>query len=280
MTITVQEQPASRKGRASISTTTSIDYTWRLKGSDVIASLFSALAAVRPATVVDPQWGYTLIPGDVSWERIGFQLYDFTITYIDVAKADEIRQLDTGEARFSFSTMGGTVRVFHSLETANRYALPGKTAANHGKLIGVTPDGVEGADIVIPAMSFTIDYRHPKAVITHAFRRTLGLMTGTTNDATFMTHPAGEVLYMGAQGSQGTHSDPQLSHSFLHAENLTDQVIGAITGIAKAGHDYLWVVYEEDVDSGAKRKIKKPIEVHVEKLYKPSSFSALGIGTS
>jgi len=269
VTVQIIEQPVSRSGRSSIAKDTQIDYTWRLKGSDSLTG-----------TILDPIWGYTLEPSDLRWSRIGYQLYDFTMTYADQAWIDENRQLDTGESRFSYSTTGGTLRIFTSLETAARYAAPGyqvpAVVAGEGSPIGVTDETVEGVDIVIPAMQFHFDFRYAKATITPAYMKSMMDATGTTNDALWLSlFPANSVLFMGAEGSQGIKSDPTHRHSFVYSKNLTDQVIGAITGIAKKGHEYVWVVHEETIDATSKRKTKKPIQVHVEKVYEESNFSTL-----
>ena len=280
MTVKIIEQPISRSGRSSIAKDTQIDYTWRLKGSDDLAELLTAVDDVRPYTITDPIWGYVLEPADLRWERIGYQLYDVTLTYADQAWIDENRQLDTGESRFSYSTTGGTLRIFTSLETVARYAAPDyqvpAVVAGEGSPIGVTDETVEGVDIVIPAMQFHYDHRYPKATITPGYMKSMMDATGTTNNATWLTlFPAGTVLFLGAEGSQGIKSDPTHRHSFVYSKNLTGQVIGAITGIAKKGHEYVWVVHEETIDATSKRKTKKPIQVHVEKVYESSNFGTL-----
>jgi hypothetical protein len=280
MTVTIVETRESQSGRSSIGKETTLDYSWRLKGSDDLATLLAAIDAVRPTSITDPIWDYTLEPADIRWNRIGFQLWDFTFTYADVAWIEEHRQLDTGASRFSYSTTGGTLRIFTSLETVARYTAAGYAVptpvAGQGSPIGITPEGVEGCDIVVPAMQFSFDYRHPKANITIAEMATMMEATGTTNSATWKTSfPAGSVLFLGKEGSQGIKSDPTHRYNFAYQKNLTSQVIGAISGIAKKGHEYLWVVYEETVDAVAKTKTKRPIQVHVEKVYQASNFATL-----
>jgi hypothetical protein len=57
---------------------------------------------------------------------------------------------------------------------------------------------------------------------------------------------------------------------------VTNQTVGSITGISKKGHEYLWVRYEDSIDSNA--LLKKPKAVYVNSVYRESDFSALGIG--
>jgi len=282
MPITVQEQPSSQAGRSSIDASTEIDLNWRLKGSDTLADLITALTAERPATYTDPVWGYTLVPGSVQWTRIGYQLYDFAITYIDQIAYDQRRQLDTGEIRWSGSTTGGTLRITSSLETVNSYAPAGETAPDFKQAIGVTAEGgdPEGVDIVVPAAKFSAEYRHTLATITTSYQQTLEAMTGTVNNATFYGRAAGEVLFLGADWSVGTKADPTVSYHFVRMPNLSSQTIGDITGISKKGHEYLWVLFESAEDATAKFLCRRPKAVYVERIYQETNFANLSIGTS
>jgi len=282
MSITIAEQPTSQSGRAAVDSTTEIDLTWRLKGSDILSALLTVLDAEAPATITDPVWLRTLIRGAMQWERIGFELYDFTITYIDLLAYDKKREIDTGEIRWSGSTTGGTLRIVSSLETLDSYAPSGETAPDFKQAIGVTSEGgdPEGVDIVVPASKFTCEFRHPLASCTVAFQALLETMTGTINDATFYGRPAGEVLFLGADWAVGTKADPSFTYHFVRMPNLSSQTIGDITGISKRGHDYLWVLFESEVDDAAKFLAKRPKAVYVERIYLETSFAALGIGVS
>jgi hypothetical protein len=52
--------------------------------------------------------------------------------------------------------------------------------------------------------------------------------------------------------------------------------MGNITGIEKKGHEYLWVRYEDNVESNA--LIKIPRAVYVNRVYREEDFTQLGIG--
>jgi hypothetical protein len=108
-------------------------------------------------------------------------------------------------------------------------------------------------------------------------------VTGTTNSAAFRGFEAGEVLFVGCSGNQEWDDQKgrgpwSLSYRFVASKNITGDTIGSITGIAKKGHEYLWVRYEDAVDSSS--LIKKPKAVYVNKVYKESNFSSLGIGVA
>ena len=63
----------------------------------------------------------------------------------------------------------------------------------------------------------------------------------------------------------------------MASKNLTNETVGDITGIAKKGHEYLWVKYEDSQSDVS--LLKKPRSVYVNQVYKSADFSQLGIGT-
>ena len=89
------------------------------------------------------------------------------------------------------------------------------------------------------------------------------------------------MLFVGCSGSQEWDDDKgrgpwSLSFRFVASKNVTGETIGDISGVNKKGHEYLWVRYEDAVDSNV--LLKKPKAVYVNKVYRESSFSVLGIG--
>lgn len=282
MTVLITERAVSRRGRSAIDQSTAIEYSWRLKGSDDLATLFTALDAEAPASVSDPVRSGTLWRNAVTWERLGPELYDFTLEYLDARKYDEKSKPETGDYRIHFDTTGGQLRITSSLETVACYDSTGAVAADNKQVIGETEDGnIEGVDIVIPAMQFSIEYTQPLATVSEAYIRTVESLTGTINNATFYGRPAGEVLFMGGSGSMGIKSDPTLSFNFVRLPNLTSQTIGDITVASKLGHHYLWILYESyETGTGADKRIaKRPKKAYVERVYQSTNFASLGIGT-
>lgn len=284
MTITIREQPDSRSGQGSLGWTSKHSRHWWVKGSTDIAAVFTALVAdaTCPATVVCPVNAITLYRSDARYRPLSAdgQKWDITMEWEDPQELDNKSQLDVGDYKFSVSTTGGTARITSSLATVSSYAPPAKTAPNFKQAIGVTKEGdVQGVDIVVPACKFSITYRQPKATITDAYVRTVELLTGTVNNASFYSRAAGEVLFMGGNGSQGINSDPTWSYEFVRLPNLTGQTIGDILSVAKKGHEYLWVLFEERLDGTANHVTKIPKAVYVERVYQSTSFASLGIGT-
>lgn len=102
-------------------------------------------------------------------------------------------------------------------------------------------------------------------------------LTGRVNHAPFKGFAAGEVLFLGASGSQRGQEDWEVTFSFAASPNVTGLAVGQITGIAKKGWEYLWVRYEDAVD--AHTLVKQPAAAYVEQVYPYGDFALLGIGT-
>jgi len=274
MAITHSEIVGSRRGGIKEEEFSSIDYIYHIRGSDALTAVYAYISGIAPATVIDPVTGWTLALDKIDWDHIGQETWRFTLGY----GADEIK-LQTGEYRWSFSTTGQTARIRSAKADVATYVPSGKSAAdyNHRQLIGVNDNGeVEGVDIVVPALKLTLSYRQPNATITDAYVRLLEAMTGTYNNALWYGRAAGEVLFLGADGFQGNKADPQIDYQFLRLPNVTGQTIGTISGIAKLGHHYLWVEYEDKQDG--KRLVKNPAAVHICRVYDPSNFASLAVG--
>lgn len=196
--------------------------------------------------------------------------FDWTASTYCVATADYTREKNqSGSFSWSFDTTGGTVNIKASKSTVNRYPAG---AADHGGAIGVNGEDVEGTEVVIPAMKFNVSFRHPLGAINLAKAFQLGDATGTSNSDTFFTKPAGSFLFLGATGSDGSEQEATLDYQFAYSKNLQNQVIGGITGITKDGWDYAWIYFESEVDDG--KPIRKPKEVHVERVYDRISFGS------
>jgi hypothetical protein len=186
------------------------------------------------------------------------------------------------EYKFSFDTTGGRQKITQSLETIHRYASPstGKPAPDHGGAIGVTDHGVEGCEIVVPKFSWTETWQLPIEDYGWAYSQVLKAITGKVNASPFRGFPAGQVLFRGGKGS-GSNKDPELieiSYQFDQSDDVEAQTIGDITGVSKAGWQYLWVQYREHDDQDAKDFCRRPVAAYVEKVYYPAAFSALAIG--
>jgi hypothetical protein len=178
----------------------------------------------------------------------------------------------------SFDTTGGTQ---HITQASDERAY-GTGAPPQQNAIAVDENGVNGVDIVVPQLQWTETYDVPNAYVTNGYIRGVAAVTGTTNNSSFRGFEAGEVLFIGCSGNQEWDDQKgrgpwSLSYRFVASKNVTNESVGSITGIAKKGHEYLWVRYESAASSNT--LIKQPKHVYVNKVYKETNFANLGIGT-
>jgi hypothetical protein len=248
-------------------------------------------------TTYGQYWQYPGVEGmqlraeQYSVSYLGDDAWQVTIRYEKNGAEDGTEPLKRAR---SFDTTGGTQHITQSPSDppgtvgreggagTNQRRYPATSAYMSGA-IGVDGNGVNGVDVVTPQLQWQETYDVPNTYVTSSWIRGVAAVTGTTNNASFRGFEAGEVLFMGCSGSQEWDDQKgrgpwSLSFRFVASKNVTEQTIGDITGIVKNGHEYLWVLYEESVDSSV--LLKKPKAVYVNKVYKESDFSALGIGTT
>jgi len=238
------------------------------------------LAVLSVAPVIDSTSGETLVRQAPNLEKQpkALDVWDVTVPY-EKLTCDPV---SAGQPRYSFDATGGTQRIYQSIAT-QAYAAPGKTAPDFQGAIGVTKDSVEGVDIHVPGFSWTETWPIPAAMISTAYLRLLSELKGHWNNAPWRGWYAGEVLFLGATGDYTPPSGQQSQDAFEMAfrfaaeANRTGLTVGDITGIAKRGWDYLWVLYEEREDATAKWLVKRPRAVYVEQVYDPANFGLLGI---
>ncbi len=96
------------------------------------------------------------------------------------------------------------------------------------------------------------------------------------NNAAFKGFAVGEVLFLGASGSQRGADDWEITYRFAASPNVTGLAVGPISGINKKGWEYLWVRYADAEDQNV--LVKQPIAAYVEQVYELGNFSTLGIG--
>lgn len=192
-----------------------------------------------------------------------------------------IKPPEQQDFKFAFDTTGGRQKVTQSLQTVHKYAPPNKTAADHKGAIGVTDHGVEGCEIVVPKFSWSETWQLPIDTYNWAYSQTLKAITGKVNSDLFRGFPAGQVLFRGGKGS-GSSKNPtliEITYQFDQNDDVTAQSIGDITGVDKAGWEYLWVHYIEEHDTTADSLARRPDAVYVERVYNAAAFGSLGIGS-
>jgi hypothetical protein len=232
-----------------------------------------------PASV--EAWAWSLTPQVIVSNHGFLHLQDIRVSpeghklaYVEAVYGKKKQQV--GSFRLSFDTTGGTVRIKTSRSTIQKYP---EDAPSHRQAIGVKRDGdPEGCDVIIPSLKINVHFKHPTGIITLQRIKQLARSTGAVNSVRFLTFRAGEVLFAGAVGDEGTDTETEVTYQLLMSENATGLSIGDVANnIQKDGHDYLWVEFKELVDGG--KRAVAPKHVYVERVYRRLNLAAiLGFG--
>jgi len=217
-----------------------------------------------------------LYRGLISYEQTGPLTWELVVDY------DERNPNPSpGDFTVDIDTTGASILQSYAFDQT-AYSAPGQTATNFGKAIDVQGGNPKGTQRVIPVLKINMRARiatdflggHPLA-----YSKLCSSLTGWTNStAMFDGHfDPGELLFLGATGPV-IAENPQLTFSFLASQNLTGFSIGDITGINKAGHEFIWYEYAPDVDNATGRKSTKIVAAHVSKVYGQANLGQLKIG--
>lgn len=259
-TIRFEERPGSGHSSASPPTLTK-EYFLSGVEDDYIALAYSLSATdTSVATPAGILWRQ-----DVQMHHEGFALWGVTVPYAKEKK-------ETGSFKFSFDTTGGTIHITNSKATVGKFP---NTAPDNKQLIGVHGDQVDGVDIVVPALKMNYSFKHPAGMMTEAKARYLASVTGMTNSVMWHGFQQGEVLLLGATGSDGTEAEAEVNYGIAASANVSGLTIGDIANIAKRGHEVAWLAYKDAVDGGL--PIKQPKHCYIERVYDEIDFfAALG----
>lgn len=248
---------------------------WLVRGASTAYAARSAVESTAPTTLINTDLKRTNVEVRLLEGVDSTNAWLARVQYTRPGAKSQDPPVPGEAARWSFETTGGQQHIEVGESHVNSYAPAGETAPDHDGAINVTEDGVEGVDVGAPTFRFSLtkafnDGSEPSA-------STLADLTFTTNQATFQGFAAGEVLFLGATGSQRDDGSWEITFTFERRKNRTGLTIGSITGIAKKGWEYLWVEFRQDTDATAGRRVRLPIAVHVEQVYESGDFSQLGV---
>ena len=185
---------------------------------------------------------------------------------------------NVNEYAFSFDTTGGTQKLTQSYETVGRFAPDGETPPNHYGAIGVSDKGIDGCDVIMPTLSFTMSHTR-NGILDLDFIRSVADLTGKVNSAYFLSFVEGTVLFEGASGSQKFTSEDfptfDLTYKFRVSPTVYNMPVGDIHVDVKRGWDYFWVQYEEIDDEEAGSIVKYPIAAFTERVYHDADLNIL-----
>lgn len=190
--------------------------------------------------------------------------------------ATEPDELPTPEPTMAFDTAGGTQNIRSDIARSIHMA-PGKPEPANAEAINWDGETVNGVDIVAPVFNFEFTrYYLPEDFNANA----VAALSGMVNDDTFQGFDAGSVLFLGATGRRkqinGIEGMWEVTYKFAHQPNVV-RAVGAITGIAQPGWDYLEVKYSKEQDLGNNKILPVAEAAIVHRVYFQADFSSLGL---
>ncbi|MEM1012369.1 MAG: hypothetical protein AAGI46_09125 [Planctomycetota bacterium] len=206
-----------------------------------------------------------LLPADVNVDPgDGPLLFRGTIRY--ESRRGPTGTLFPGKTRRTFSTSGGTRRLYYSRNTT----VDGPS--------GPDIDGIEqhaddeearGVDAVIPSFEITYEEAKPTSQVDVSYVTTLHEMTGTVNSDTFDIFDPGEALFLGVEGRDREDGFTDLAYTFAAKANSTESFAG-LSNIEVGGWDHTWRRVDF-TESG------KQVRIVVEQIYERKPFADLDI---
>jgi hypothetical protein len=243
------------------------------------ATIIDALAAIV-ATAPSSINGYNRGSPDIqALESVDDRLWEATVPYARRTEEEKRNSDEEPRAELSFNVSTETLKVVKSLDTVSIDRRTGLPAPNptFGGLVGVSSDGVSGADILVGSLAFNIRTYPLTSTVNIALAKNIYALTGKVCSTDFLTFTEGEVLYLGATADvRDGDKRTALTHSFLASPSLSDIEAPDFPPIAKKGFEYVWTYYREALDDAQIVK-QTPDYIIVEKLYRSADFSLLGI---
>jgi hypothetical protein len=250
--------------------------------------------------------------GDLSCRSVANGWYEISAQYgnsgVDSYEGRGIKNKDGVTmipSAASLDTTGGTEHVqtayLHEklgVPVYRGYAPTGKVAPESYGAINVSGGRVNGLDITVPSFNWTEtwlvpawylfvgkkptedelkkdDQRNPspnKPYITE-----LHDSTGKVNSDEFRGFKIGEVLFLGASfDSNVSATMVAVTYSFSARKTQENFMVGEIKVTMKAGWDYLWIDFGDEVDNNF--PVKFPRHVYVDQVYGYMKFEDLKIG--
>jgi len=246
---------------------------YRITGTTDDDAARSAVLSAAPASV----GALARVSTDVQVVEVEAGIWDAEVTY----QAPSGQPIEVGDSSFTFDIAGQAQRITQSRSTQSKTPAG---ARDFKQAIAVNQDAngglnVQGVEIQVPTYAFSETHILSDATVDNAYKGKLFELTGTVNNAAFKGLNAGECLLVGVSGRRRADADWELTYSFQCQPNRTNlEITDSITVASKDGWDYLWVLYEDFVDS-LDGWTRQAVAAYVERVYERKDFSQLGIGT-
>lgn len=278
MAVIVREKQPGPRWTIGDNGTFSIPYWVKyVPGTDDVADITAAVQAVVPLLVGD----YTL--RNIDFDPIAPDQIDATARYElasgSVTDPEEPPDPEVTPPEFSLEISLGTARITNSREVMGFGQASGETIPSNGTLLGVQADGsIEGIEIPQVQSSFSELWYWPTNLLTNSYRMTLEALAGTVNfGGTFRSRAAGSVMFAGATLTTVAGGVTPVRYHFQYSPPLVSFSVGDLTGINKAGWDYIeWFHKDEIASDKLKRKL---IGYRTHRVFASGNFASLGIGS-
>jgi hypothetical protein len=260
------DAPASQRTYVIVGTASESDALTALLNAApaTVADLVRKTWKVDPLAVTDDDADHSMWRGQVSYGRTSN------------------KPPKTGDSRYNFDiTSGGAVHLtaVEAVDHICDHALPGKTIVSHAGLIGWNGEDLEGVDVDDPIFKWSETHYIAKSLVTTPYKGKLyAVRCAPVNKYAFRGFLAGEVKFEGVSGSERGGEDCELTFSFTARPNRKNFTIGEIDVPSKDGWDYLWLEYRPKPHGTAKMLVPQAILLHIERVFKRSDFTELGIG--
>lgn len=265
--------PALIGDEYSVGLEQSATIAYKVAGFNEYRNAYAEVLAETPDFVQLPN-GNRIFRNNIKLKRSAHDQWDATVAY----GVKEDQGIDGFSIDFDIS--GATQKITQSLEVLQTYYLDGDTPVDYQGALGVTKDGIEGIEIVVPTLSWNQRFILPDSAVDDEYLAGLMDIVGHTNGGQFGAFGPGTVLQSGMSGSKKGKEQWDLSAKFAASKNVSGRTIGQITGINKGGWEYLEVHYADAADEAAKRLYRKPIQVDVHRVYDSADFARMKIPKS
>lgn len=213
-------------------------------------------------------------------ERCDLTTFKATAVYRRISSSDSYNDDDSGkdeQSTVSFDCGGGTRHVTYSMN--QKRVIGNKDAGGYIGWDGKT-DAINGVDV--PTAQFRETYTVNKKIRDiedTRYKRLVGSLVGTVNDAPFKGWQKGEVMFLGMSYSTPEKNKKKVTvtYNFMIQPNELQAKIGDLNIGNVEGFEYVWAMHNKVIDPVTK-KLKVEVEAaYVEQVCVYKNFKQLGL---
>jgi hypothetical protein len=188
--------------------------------------------------------------------------------------------------KIGFSIGNRTKTITQSKEVLSRdtqigpAARPNPCNDTNGNSIGVSADGVSGAEVYSAGLTLQITAYYFPEFISFEFIRLLRDMCPSVNSDQFLTFEPGEVLLYGADGSGSVNDIVPITFTVEVKKNLVNEPDPPFPPLTCTGHSIIDYRYVKELDECAQTLLQLPSHRIVHRGYDERRFADLGFPTS